>query len=142
MFKHIVAATDGSESAERAVELAVDLAGGGAAKLSVVHVLSGELPTDLEHFADVEHIEEDRAPLALGQRIVDGAKKRATEHGVRDVATVVVDGDPAEQIVSTARDADLIVMGSRGLGSAKGLLLGSVSSKVQQLAECPCLTTK
>lgn len=143
MFKRIVAPVDGSESARRALDLAAEIASGAGAKLVVIHVLADhKLPPDLEHFAEVEHLNEKRAPITLGQRIVDGAKGHAKEGGAEDVETIVVEGDPAEQIVAAAKDADLIVMGTRGLGSAKGLLLGSVSNKVQQLAECPCMTTK
>ncbi len=142
MFKQILVPVDGSDSAKRALDLAAEVAGSAKAKLSVIHVLGEELPPDLEHFAEVEHIDGNRAPVALGQRIVDGAKARAKELGVRDVETLVVGGDAAEQIVAAARDADLIVMGTRGLGAARGMLLGSVSNKVQQLAECPCMTTK
>ena len=53
-------------------------------------------------------------------------------------------GDPADQIVRAAarHGADLIVMGRRGYGDLKGLLLGSVSHKVCRLADCACLTVK
>jgi nucleotide-binding universal stress UspA family protein len=57
---------------------------------------------------------------------------------------MVEHGDPADQIVHAAErhHADLIVMGRRGHGDLKGLLLGSVSHKVCQLADTACLTVK
>ena len=57
---------------------------------------------------------------------------------------VVEEGDPVERILEAQKreQADLIVLGSRGLGNMKGLLLGSVSHKVAHLAECACLTVK
>ena len=60
------------------------------------------------------------------------------------VRTVVHEGDPASAILAVAKeaDADLIVMGRRGLGDLAGLLLGSVSQKVTHLAECACLTVR
>ena len=53
-------------------------------------------------------------------------------------------GDPAHSILGFAEggDVDLIVMGRRGLGPFEGLLMGSVSSKVTALADCPVLTVK
>ena len=57
---------------------------------------------------------------------------------------VIREGNPAEVILSVASDkgSDLIVMGSRGFGELKSLLMGSVSSKVNQLSSCPCLIVK
>ena len=53
-------------------------------------------------------------------------------------------GHPAESIVAYAKaeEADLIVMGRRGLGSVSGLLMGSVSHKVAHLSECACMTIR
>ena len=64
--------------------------------------------------------------------------------GVKSVRSVVEDGDPARCILdcATRDNADLVVLGSRGLSDLKGLLLGSVSHKVSQLAECTCMTVK
>ncbi|MCG8545738.1 MAG: universal stress protein, partial [Alphaproteobacteria bacterium] len=54
------------------------------------------------------------------------------------------EGNPTDEIVAYARDngIDLIVIASRGLSDFRGLLLGSVSHKVVQLAECPCLVVR
>lgn len=143
MFSNILVPVDGSESAERALALGAEIAVATKAKLAVIHVLAYDrLPPDMEHFLEVEHIAQERAPVQLGQRVADAAQAEAKKLGVGEVRTIVVEGDPAEQIVAASADVDLIVMGSRGLGAAKGLLMGSVSSKVQQLADCPCMTTK
>ncbi len=81
---------------------------------------------------------------AIGQRVVAGAEEVARRVGVKDVRTRVEEGDPARRILAVAKEenADLIVMGRRGLGRLQGLLMGSVSSKVCSLAECACLTMK
>lgn len=80
----------------------------------------------------------------LGERLVEGARWQAESAGVAKVTGLVEDGDPAHRIVEVAgREAvDLIVMGRRGLGDLKGLLLGSVTHKVAQAARCACLTVE
>jgi len=55
------------------------------------------------------------------------------------VNPVVVEGNAAQQLVRQSAGAELVVIGSRGLGGFKGLLLGSVSSEVAAHAECPVL---
>ena len=76
--------------------------------------------------------------------LVEQAGTSAREAGVADVDVKTELGDPAEEIVAYARDrkADLIISGCRGFGKLKSLLLGSVSHKIAQLAECSCLTVK
>ena len=81
---------------------------------------------------------------ALGSRLMSQAKARARDKGVRNVQTVLEDGDPASAVLRLAKGlhVDMVVMGSRGLGDARGLLLGSVSHKVTHLAECTCVSVK
>lgn len=76
--------------------------------------------------------------------LVDQARKSAKANGVAEVEARAVIGDPAEEVVAFARNrqADLIISGCRGFGKLKNLLLGSVSNKIAQLAECSCLTVK
>ena len=49
----------------------------------------------------------------------------------------MAEGDPAEELVKASRDADLLVVGSRGSGGFARLLMGSVSSQVTHHAACP-----
>ncbi len=80
----------------------------------------------------------------VGKLYVERATSYLSEKGVSNVQTYVVGGEPAPEILHYAQNenADLIVMGSRGLGDMKSLMLGSVSHKVLQQSKCPCLVTK
>ena len=80
----------------------------------------------------------------MADGLLGEGQSRARERGVDVVETLVVEGDPAERVLQVARDreADMIVMGSRGVSDLRGLLLGSVSHKVCHLAECSCVVVK
>jgi nucleotide-binding universal stress UspA family protein len=81
---------------------------------------------------------------SVGQLVCDRARDTAQRHGATDVTVTVVDGAPADTILAAAKheNADMIVMGSRGLGRFEGLLLGAVSQRVNHLATCTCVTVK
>ena len=80
----------------------------------------------------------------LAEQILRQANKLALKHGIDDAVSQIGDGDPAHEILECANreNADLIVVGSRGLGDLKGLLMGSVSHKVSQHAKCSCVIVK
>ncbi len=80
----------------------------------------------------------------LAEVIVTEAKEQAASQGLDRVSGRAEGGDPAKAILEAAEkaDADLIVMGSRGLGALKSLLVGSVSQKVSHLASCSCIAVK
>ncbi|WP_419903991.1 universal stress protein [Kiloniella sp.] len=92
----------------------------------------------------IEYRNEYEALTALAERIVDQAVTHANEAGVQNVTSDIVEGDAVEEILKTAEQirAGLIVIGSRGLGAIKGLLLGSVSQKVGQQSKCSCLIVR
>jgi nucleotide-binding universal stress UspA family protein len=85
-----------------------------------------------------------KAMVQYADFLVSQAAEHARQAGVADVETTVEQGDPAEEIArfAAARKADLIVCGSRGMGRWKSLLLGSTSSRLNQLAGCSCLTVR
>ena len=171
MLKTVLVPTDGSECAGRAVELAAELAKTHGAKLIILHVWqAGPVPDALRHMARVEHFSErkqpvgagallSRAPLAappsdpgvdwrilelVGENLLHVAKCAAEELGAKEIETQLVEGEPVTEILQSidVNKVDLIVMGTRGLSDIKGLLLGSVSHKLIQLAPCPTLTVK
>jgi nucleotide-binding universal stress UspA family protein len=78
----------------------------------------------------------------VAEEILQTAEKRARGQGAKQVRTSIGVGHPAEAIVAHAKseEADLIIMGRRGLGPVNGLLMGSVSHKVAHLSECACMT--
>lgn len=81
---------------------------------------------------------------ALGETVLEDAKERAEEAGARDVKVATLDGDEAEAVIDHAAEtgADLIVVGSRGLGRLKGLVLGSVSRKIATHAKMSVLIAR
>lgn len=72
---------------------------------------------------------------ATVQELVDEIAKEIAE--IPELTVRVVIGDPAEELVKSSRDADLLVVGFRGSGEFAKLLMGSVSSKVAHHAACP-----
>jgi nucleotide-binding universal stress UspA family protein len=145
----ILCGTDGSSGARKALALACELAKCKRAKLLILHVhrpRSGSGPGELEDFAIVENVAatEAGAPFAMAEMIAREAEADARESGLDDVESLVVEGDPTRQIAAFARErgADAVVVGSRGLGEVAGLLLGSVSHKLAQLAPSTCIIVR
>lgn len=85
-----------------------------------------------------------QAAEKIGQRVADDGAAVARKAGAPKIKSVARQGDPAETILKVAKDqkADLIVLGSRGFGTLKGLLMGSVSRKVADHAACTCVIVK
>ncbi len=150
MFTHILTCVDGSEHANRAIDTACDLAKNQGAVLTMLHVITrpgGQHVSEaLKSLQEAEHIHMTERDVveSVGRELLDGASERARKRGVADCSALLEVGDAAGVIVATAKSnrADLIVMGRRGLGDLTGLLLGSVSHKVAQAADCSCLTVK
>ncbi len=151
MNKKFLVAIDGSDHGWKALDLAADLAKSSGAELIVLHVVPYEpMPDGLAEFAKAEgfSVEEETGRYHEGRRIGDQiatqAEARVRESGLERVSSRVEEGNPADRIVAVAgsEGADMVFIGSRGLGEIKGLLMGSVSHKLIQLAPCACVVVK
>jgi nucleotide-binding universal stress UspA family protein len=149
MFQRILVPVDGSDQALRAVDCAVALAekfGGHImlccvwrhhspleASLSMVRVSKGTKPEKI-----------DDALKAYAADVVTVAKAHVQKSSDVTVEGFVLRGQPAREIVAFAekRQADAIVMGTRGAGDQSGFMLGSVSHKVSGLSPVTCLLVK
>ena len=147
MIEKILVATDGSAASNRAVDLAADMAARYDASVVLIHVIrSMQVPPDLEKLARIEHIGTHRQDVLefVAQKILDEALARARRTGLRKARTTIAQGDPATALLRYARriKADLVVMGTRGLGKVEGMLLGSVSRKVVNTSDINCLVVR
>jgi nucleotide-binding universal stress UspA family protein len=142
MFKSIVVGTDGSDTANQAVRQAVDLARAVGAKLELV---SAYEPVPAQRLSEERREAPEDLQWAINPREdVDATLAAAAAIGRE--AGVEVDvyprqGDPADAILDIAeeREADLIVVGNKGMTGAKRFLLGSVPNKVSHHAPCSVL---
>ncbi len=126
----IVVGVDGSPTSLEALEWAVGEAGLRGATLEVVHAsFFRQDVLELESFAESKEREQSILDAAL-------AKAKALAPDIRLVGRL---GDPpaAEVLVDVSKDADLLVVGSRGLGPFKEFALGSVSHDCARHAQCP-----
>jgi nucleotide-binding universal stress UspA family protein len=139
MYKNIMVAVDGSEYSLRALDHAKALAVKFGAVLWLVHIFPHT--SDLLGYQDFEKLFARRK--SAGQVILDAARRQLGKVSVK-VCEELEEGPDAESIISIAgkRQADLIVMGTRGLGAIKGLMLGSVSRKVIHTADCAVMVVR
>ena len=136
MFKRIIVAVDGSDHSDKALEYAKGLAESFNSTIWLVHAFPHT--SDLIGYDEYEQLVARRE--GVGQAILDEARKKLGD-GDYEIHEELLEGPAAEAILSVAqtREADLIVMGSRGRGSLQGLLFGSVGSKVAHYATCPIM---
>ena len=140
MFERIVLAVDGSPSSEEATRTAIGFAEKTGASVEVVHVREHDaIVSKASSGPDLETGEEAEVLLS---GVVNKLKEAGvTAHGsMRRSPTSRV----AQEIIASADEtgADLIVVGSRGLSSFSGMLLGSVSNKLVHLAGRPVLVSR
>ena len=132
-MKRIVVGVDGSERSRRALQWAVDEARLHGARIEAVHAWTypyvGAMPIT-PVVIDLEQVERD------ARQVLDQAMGEIDTAGVT-VEPVLVHAGAAHALVEQAEGADLLVVGSRGLGGFTGLLLGSVSHQVTHHAPCP-----
>ncbi|HWG07953.1 MAG TPA: universal stress protein [Solirubrobacteraceae bacterium] len=142
MFRSIVVGTDGSETATQAVRQAAELAGAVGAKLELV---SAYAPVSEQRLSEERRQAPEDLQWAINPRedvdaTLEAAAAIAAEAGV-EVQVYPRQGDPADAILDVAeeQEADLIVVGNKGMTGAKRFLLGSVPNKVSHHAPCSVL---
>lgn len=137
MFDRIVVAVDGSREGGKTVPAAIQLAVKFNSSLTVVHVR--------EH-TKYEGSDVDLGPDQPADELMEAVLGQIRAAGLDAHGEIrrVNPGDTPEQIVSVAKDvdADLIVMGTRGMTEWKSMLLGGVANKVIHHAHCPVLLVR
>lgn len=154
MLKKILVPVDGSENSFRALEYAMCLGGSFGAEIVVSHV---SVPYDISKLleprmlkagqseADTNRDKELEARTKAFAGALAMAQRKTEEAGYTNVIfREIIDIDPAERIAEQAESlgVDMIVLGSRGLGTLASLLVGGVSTKLLGLASCPVLVVK
>jgi len=131
----IVIGYDGSDHGRRALERALALSG-DQSQIVVVAAAESHARTGITEGAHLD-------PSEIEQRRGDLEEARAflSEHGI-DAQTIEGQGDPGEVIVDASKDADLVIVGSRGLNTIQRILMGSVSTKVVHRASCDVLVVR
>ena len=134
MFNRVIWATDGSEHADRALELATSQVSGNGGSLLALHsiqyvVAKGAAPVEVDDDETAAKIKRQVAEL---QSAGVKAEFRVVESGAHGAAHAIAQ-------VASEEGADLIVVGSRGHTPLSGVLLGSVAQRLASLAPCPVL---
>lgn len=142
-YKNIVVPTDGSVNSKRALEHAVLLATSMQASITLVYVANiVSVISNFDQIPNASGYVTEQVALDMeeeGKGVLEEFSKEIPQDV--EVKSVFEVGSPGPAVLSVAKkyEADLIVMGSRGLGPLKGLFMGSVSSYVVTHAPCPVL---
>lgn len=143
-FRRVLAAVDGSECSAHALNTAVRLARCDGAELTILHVIvislalySGDVGQPLTKVEEREKHE--------GERVLAMAESVARKAGMEPSVAMIEATDSAVKGITdyaVRNDTDLIVVGTRGLGGLKRLLLGSVAAGVVRCAPCAVMVVK
>jgi nucleotide-binding universal stress UspA family protein len=144
----IVVGVDGSDHSRLALSWALREAAQRGVPLTVVSVRQAPVHPATDIYWAVPDLpagdlseEAERAAAGQLRQFVDKVAGDIGEHAAAITVTAKI-GDPAEELITASRDADLLVVGSRGSGGFARLLLGSVSSKVAHHAACPVVVIR
>jgi nucleotide-binding universal stress UspA family protein len=139
MFENILVAVDGSKHSDTAFDVAMDIAQKYGSQLFVLHVFQGGTGSGT---LVSPGFEDDMR--SIGQQILNSYEAKVKERHLQNVRMLLQMGDAAQRIMETASEVKcgLVLIGSRGRGDFKELLLGSISHKVTNHARCPVLVVK
>jgi nucleotide-binding universal stress UspA family protein len=141
MLSKLLVPVDGSENSLRALDHAIYLAKKASASVTAMNVI--ENPPTV--YVESQKLLNDLLAnfRAESAKILDKCKQIAEKSDVR-IETVIGEGDAASNIVGYAQkeDFDTIIIGRRGLGRFKEMVLGSISNKVLHHAKCTVMVVK
>jgi len=138
LFTNILVPTDGSDNSYRALDAALLLSEKLGSNITVIHVME-EVP--ITHIGSEKMLNELlKAYKKENQDILLKCTEIANQKGLT-IKTLLLQGNPASAILDYNKKEkfDLVIMGSRGLGKFKELILGSVSSKIMHHSPCAVL---
>jgi nucleotide-binding universal stress UspA family protein len=137
VFERILLAVDGSPKSEKTILIALDMAERYGSAVTIVHIREHER---------YEGSDVDLGPPIPAEELVNDVLTRFRDKGIEAHGEIrrVSSGDTPEQIVKVAAavEAELIILGSRGMSEWKSLMLGGVANKVVQHAMCPVLLVR
>jgi nucleotide-binding universal stress UspA family protein len=137
VFDRILLAVDGSPKSEKTILISLDMAGRYGSKVTIIHV---------REYERYEGSDVDLGPPITAEDLVNDVLARFRDNGIEADGEIrrVSSGNTPEQIVEVAEavEAELIVLGSRGMSEWKSLMLGGVANKVVQHAHCPVLLVR
>lgn len=142
-YQTVVVGTDGSDSSYLAVDKAAKIAADTGATLVVACAYHPARADDVNRAAD--QLGADVAYQVVGstpaEDTVRTAAERARKQGAAKIDTVVIDGEPVPTLIKVVeeRDADLLVVGNRGLNTLAGRILGSVPSEAARKSKVDVL---
>ncbi|HZP70687.1 MAG TPA: universal stress protein [Pseudolabrys sp.] len=136
-MRRIIVATDGSKSADRAVDAGAALAKATGADLVLLTIGGSVTGAELRNLADTAG-DLSETMQSAANKILDQAQKRAHRLGVRSVTLQTGWGDPGDAIIDMTKrlKGDLVIVGRRGQSRLASLFLGSVSQKLASFAPC------
>jgi len=139
MLERVLVPVDGSKHSDAAFEMAVDLAKKYGSQLVVMTVYQGGVGYGT--FSSPAYEDSQRS---IAQELIDSYITKANKANLQNTRLLVREGDAAKRIIEAAHEekCGLIVLGSKGRGAFKELLMGSVSHKVANHAGCAVLIVR
>jgi nucleotide-binding universal stress UspA family protein len=138
LFSKILVPVDGSDISYRALDSALFLSERLGSKITAIHVIEKVPTVYIQSQKILDEILETHKNES--QKILDECSSIATKKGIA-INTTLLEGNPASTILEFCQmeKYEVIIIGSRGMGHFKELILGSVSSKILHHSLCPVL---
>ena len=140
-FKNILVPVDGSKLSKKALMKALSLADNFEANVTIMHVYEPMNVNLMGVTGEGEFLAEYRKPdppLNIVEPLIEEYREIASGRD-KEINTIIVGGNPTEEIIKESRKFDLIILGTLGRSGLRHLLIGGVAEKVVRHAYCPVL---